>query len=749
MSDSYSAQFSRVRISPGTRLNGIFEIDHPLASGGMGEVYKGHTVQTGDAVAIKMLRSDMAENEAALALFRKEASALHNLQHDAIVRYFVFTVEPVLQRPYLAMEFVEGQSLSELLRQGPLTFEAARTLMLRVAAGLQAAHERGIIHRDVSPDNIIIQAGDVARAKIIDFGIARSTRLGTGTVIGSGFAGKYNYVSPEQLGLYGGDVGARSDIYSLGLVLVEALTGQAIDMGGNQADVVEKRRRVPDLKHIDLRIQPLIERMLQPNPADRPLSMAEVASWPIGARDARSRRDLDPSGHRSLRRATPERRRGTAGKVATVGVLGVLVLSAAGAGFYLLQQPDASAPAPPAPSLAPVARLDAPPPVRPTLPLPPPSSPPATPPQPSLTPPAPPPSRPEVTLTPPRPQPTPPAAAPAPRPEPAPAPPSLTPPPPTLTPALRPEARPAPSLQPALRPEPARPAAPPPRPEPVPAPPSPAAAPPSLTPPPPSLTPSAPPPPTLTSPAPPSPTAPAPRPDPGAVATLAPPTLAPAPSAAPSLSPGSGPRPDRADAIVRYVHQYDGGECFFVTPVAVSETSASLEGFGATAAPFGVLDDAFKAAHGVEANIDVVLVNASQCPAVTFLSRVRSTGASAPQLKVSTTSLRSGQTLSGTIEDPANRQVELLLVDDDGQVHNLSRLLRPAGAGKAFRVRLDLSGTGSQPQLLLAIASTQPIDVLKQADAAKAAVVFPRVLDEAARSGLSLAVAAKHFRLEP
>ena len=249
MSDSYSAQFSRVRISPGTRLNGIFEIEHPIASGGMGEIYKGHTIQTGDAVAIKVLRSDMAENEAALALFRKEASALHHLQH--IVRYFVFTVEPVLQRPYLAMEFVEGQSLSDVLRQGPLTFEATCTLMLRVAAGRQAAHERGIIHRDVSPDNIIMPGGDVARAKIIDFGIARSTRLGSGTMIGSGFAGKFNYVSPDQLGLYGGDVGARSDIYSLALVLVETLTGQAIDMGGNQAEIVDKRRKVPDLKHTD------------------------------------------------------------------------------------------------------------------------------------------------------------------------------------------------------------------------------------------------------------------------------------------------------------------------------------------------------------------------------------------------------------------------------------------------------------------------------------------------------------------
>ena len=192
----------------------------------MGEIYKGHAIQTGDPVAIKLMLPELAENEAALALFRKEASALHYLQHEAIVRYYVFTVEPVLQRPYLAMEFVDGRSLSAILQDdGPLTFEAVRSLMQRVAAGLQAAHERGIIHRDVSPDNIIVPGGDVARAKIIDFGIARSTELNEGTVIGSGFAGKHNYVSPEQLGLFGGNVTAKSDIYSLGLVLVQALTG--------------------------------------------------------------------------------------------------------------------------------------------------------------------------------------------------------------------------------------------------------------------------------------------------------------------------------------------------------------------------------------------------------------------------------------------------------------------------------------------------------------------------------------------
>ena len=112
----------------GTRLNGIYEIDRVIGVGGMGEVYKGHEIQTGTVVAIKMLLSEMAENEAALALFRREASALHYLMHDAIVRYFVFTIEPVLQRPYLAMEYVDGRSLADILEEGPLTLEALHRL---------------------------------------------------------------------------------------------------------------------------------------------------------------------------------------------------------------------------------------------------------------------------------------------------------------------------------------------------------------------------------------------------------------------------------------------------------------------------------------------------------------------------------------------------------------------------------------------------------------------------------------------
>src|SRR5215831_3141772 len=134
-------QSMRSRVAPGTRLNGIYEIEHQIGVGGMGEVYKGHAIQTGDPVAIKMLFTELVGDEASLALFRKEASALHYLQHEAIVRYYVFTVEPVLQRPYLAMEFIDGRSLHDILRDGPLTFEAVRSLMHRVAAGLQAAHD--------------------------------------------------------------------------------------------------------------------------------------------------------------------------------------------------------------------------------------------------------------------------------------------------------------------------------------------------------------------------------------------------------------------------------------------------------------------------------------------------------------------------------------------------------------------------------------------------------------------------------
>jgi predicted Ser/Thr protein kinase len=322
----------------GVRLNGMYEIESLLAQGGMGEVYKGFNIQTRDPVAIKMILPELARNADVFELFRREASILHNLQHEAIVRYFVFSVDPDLQRAYLAMEFVDGPSLTRRLSQGPLPVAEVTILRKRIAGALEAAHRYGVIHRDISSDNVILPGNDPRRAKIIDFGIARSLRPGEGTLIGSGFAGKYNYVAPEQLGLAGGEVTAKSDIYSFGLVLAEALRGCPIDMNGTQVEVIEKRRSVPDLSDIDPSMRPLLQAMLQPLPADRPDNMAVVAAWGENGETGANPAQASIAG-REAKSATPVVAATPAGG-SSVGrmavILGVLIVIAAiGGTLYL------------------------------------------------------------------------------------------------------------------------------------------------------------------------------------------------------------------------------------------------------------------------------------------------------------------------------------------------------------------------------------------------------------------------------
>ncbi|NNM72070.1 SUMF1/EgtB/PvdO family nonheme iron enzyme [Enterovirga aerilata] len=328
----FPPQFRR-QIRPGTRLNGIYEIDALIATGGMGEVYSGRAIETGIKVAIKMVRSDLTENETVLALFRKEAAALHNLQHEAVVRYYVFTTDPELQCPYLAMEFVEGQSLSTLVAQGPLPLASVRILQRRIGSALAAAHRAGIVHRDISPDNIILPEGDASRAKLIDFGIARSA-FGGGTVIGDRFAGKANYASPEQVGLYGGVTGPKADIYSFGLTLTAAILGEPLNMGGTQLEVVRKRQVLPpDLRRVDPSFRPLLAKMLQPKPDDRPASMAEVAAW-----------EPEPTRIGALDRGRPGRR------WVVPAIAGTALLVSAGAGFFVSRYLDEDAPLAPAPA---------------------------------------------------------------------------------------------------------------------------------------------------------------------------------------------------------------------------------------------------------------------------------------------------------------------------------------------------------------------------------------------------------------
>jgi eukaryotic-like serine/threonine-protein kinase len=686
---------SPLGLSPGTRLNGIYEIDSLIGSGGMADVFKGHAIQTGDKVAIKIIRSDLAENEAVLALFRREAAALHNLHHEAIVRYLVFAVEPALGHPYLAMEFVEGQSLATLLRKGPLTFEGVVALMRRIAGGLQAAHERGIIHRDISPDNIIVPGGDVGRAKIIDFGIARSTRLADGTVIGSGFAGKYSYVSPEQLGLAGGEVTAKSDIYSMGLVLAEALAGQPIDMGGSQSDIVEKRRRIPDLGAFDPRIRPLLAKMLEPLPADRPESMATVAAWSIALPD---RSNKQPRGDR---RRSDEGKRNSVSRAVKFAFAGLAGAAALGAiGFYLLPPTrPAKPPAPPVlhkadttPSLnldasgatqthEPVRPADNPQPVAPVrpagsvvgntdAPLLKPSGEGDT--TPTLSP-----SRPAIT---------------------APADAATT---PSDSAAERVDT--APTLNGGIKDG--------------------TTATPGATP-----------------------------------ATTATPPDTPAELASnvagnthkESLRPDPLPNGEAA-AILKissYIKQFDGGDCFFVEPVSVTENTARIEGYGASAGPFDQLDDAFRRSIGFEADIGVREVTVPECPAVNFLSRIRNDHAASLTLSINTTQLRGGEPLTGKISGVGSRHLELLLVSDTGSVQNLSRLLNPESEAQSFDIRMQSTeGTGGQPELLIAIASISPLATLAFTHPVGADQLFPLVLREASTGG-DVTAAAKYFKLQ-
>ena len=249
-----------------------------IGAGGLSQIYRGYNIFTRGAVAIKVLLPNNLRDEDAIALFRREAEILSTLHHEAIVRYYTYSYDPVLQREYLVMELVEGDSLKRRLAVSPLTLEETMQLKARIAGGLEAAHQRGIVHRDISPDNIMLPAGEVRSAKIIDFGIGKARDARNETVVRGGFAGKYLYASPEQVS--SGDVTFKSDIYSFGLVLAEALRGRPIDMGGSIADVVDKRRRAPDLSDIDAKIRPLLQSMLQPSPKDRPASMAAVAAWP-------------------------------------------------------------------------------------------------------------------------------------------------------------------------------------------------------------------------------------------------------------------------------------------------------------------------------------------------------------------------------------------------------------------------------------------------------------------------------------
>jgi serine/threonine protein kinase len=325
-------------VNIGSELNQTYRIDSLLGVGGMGEVFKGHNIQTGDPVAIKIVLPEFAQDETILNLFRKEARILNHLNHEAIVRYYVFSIDASLARPYLAMEFVDGPSLASHVKVTPLAPSDFMPLLRRLADGLHRAHIAGVIHRDMSPDNVILPEGQVHAAKIIDFGIARTANVGGETLLGGSFAGKYNYVSPEQLGLFGGEITPKSDIYGLALVMAAAIRGQPLDMSGSQVDVIEKRRVVPELKGIPSQFHSVLSAMLAPDPAARPADMAEVRDWPAPEEAAKAKPDRPKKAvptQRSPIAPAPSSSNAMRNAIIGVGVLAVAVVGAVGGWIYV------------------------------------------------------------------------------------------------------------------------------------------------------------------------------------------------------------------------------------------------------------------------------------------------------------------------------------------------------------------------------------------------------------------------------
>ena len=275
----------------GLILDSKYKLIEHLGEGGMGSVFRAERLHIGDEVAVKLLHPDLVREQHALERFRREARAAAMIRHRNVVSIHDFSEgqngDGASSPAYIVMELVQGVSLGNLLRrEGRLSPQRAVALMHDICAGVGVAHRQGLLHRDLKPDNVIVtpptHEGDEETAKVVDFGLAKVRDVAAATALThtGALIGTLYYMSPEQCS--GEELDARADVYSLGAMLYEMLTGGPPFRANNLAGLIAKHLHEPPPPFpSDLRVPPALAavcfRALAKNRKERPADATAFA----------------------------------------------------------------------------------------------------------------------------------------------------------------------------------------------------------------------------------------------------------------------------------------------------------------------------------------------------------------------------------------------------------------------------------------------------------------------------------------
>lgn len=263
---------------------GPYTLEKRLGAGGMGEVYQAYDQRLERWVAVKLIRPEHMENATARERFRREARTAARLSHSSIVQ--IYDIVESEESDAIILELVEGEPLSHRIARGPLPVEEAVRLGRQIAEGLAAAHARGIIHRDLKPDNVMVTAEGYA--KILDFGLAKRLEGEASLTENHKVIGTFRSMSPEQA--RGLPLDHRSDLFSLGILLYEALSGRSPFEGGSTLETLTRicTHRQRPLRELDPGIPEdlsnLVDRLLEKDPMLRPRSAREALATLEGTR---------------------------------------------------------------------------------------------------------------------------------------------------------------------------------------------------------------------------------------------------------------------------------------------------------------------------------------------------------------------------------------------------------------------------------------------------------------------------------